>query len=58
MFSKGVVRRGLEPVERREKLILYLDRDVLSWFRAQGEGYQEQINAVLRAYKEARRAVS
>jgi uncharacterized protein (DUF4415 family) len=27
---------------------------VLAWFRAQGRGYQERMNAVLRAYVEAR----
>ena len=27
-----------------------LDADVLAWFRAQGPGYQAQLNAVSRAY--------
>ena len=31
-------------------LSLRLDEDVLSWFRAQGPGYQTRINAVLRAF--------
>jgi uncharacterized protein (DUF4415 family) len=30
-----------------------LDQDVLEWFKAQGPGYQTQINAILRAYMEA-----
>jgi len=34
---------------------LRLDRDVLEWFRAQGQGYQTRINQVLRAFYEARR---
>ena len=29
---------------------LRLDDDVLTWFRAQGRGYQTRMNAVLRTY--------
>ncbi len=32
-----------------------LDRDVLDWFKRQGPRYQSRINAVLRAFMEARR---
>jgi len=53
MFSRAVVRRGRKPVSSQEKLILYLDTDVLAWLRAQGDGYQKRINDILRAYKEA-----
>ena len=35
---------------------LRLDRDVLSWFKQQGRGYQTRINAVLRAFVEAQKA--
>jgi len=31
-----------------------LDSSVLRWFKAQGRGYQTRINAVLRAYVQAR----
>ena len=34
-------------------LNMRVDRDVLEFFRAEGQGYQTKINAVLRAYKEA-----
>ena len=30
-----------------------VDADVLEWFRAQGKGYQTQINAILRTYMKA-----
>jgi uncharacterized protein (DUF4415 family) len=53
MFAKGVVRRGLKPVPNKAEVTLRLDRDVLDWFKAQGGGYQNQINALLRAYMEA-----
>lgn len=36
---------------------LRLDPDVLDFFRAQGRGYQTRMNAVLRAYMRAARAV-
>jgi uncharacterized protein (DUF4415 family) len=34
---------------------LRIDEDVLAWFRGQGPGYQTRMNAVLRAYVEARK---
>ncbi|HEU0022789.1 MAG TPA: BrnA antitoxin family protein [Dehalococcoidia bacterium] len=33
---------------------LRIDSDVLEWFKRQGKGYQTRMNAVLRAYMEAR----
>lgn len=56
MFARAVVRRGLVPVEAKEQITLRIDADVLRWFRSQGKGYQTQINALLRAYMEMRRA--
>ena len=37
LFAKGVVRRGLKPITKRQ-LTLRLDSDVIEWFRAQGGG--------------------
>ena len=54
MFARAVVRRGLKPVPHKVQLTLRLDDDVVKWFRAQGKGYQTQMNAVLKAYKEAK----
>jgi uncharacterized protein (DUF4415 family) len=51
MFAKGVVRRGLKPITKRQ-LTLRLDSDVVEWFRGQGSGYQTKMNALLRAYME------
>lgn len=50
MFSRATVRRS--PTAGKQRAI-DLDADVLAWFKAQGEGYQQRINAILRAYKEA-----
>lgn len=54
MFAKAVVRDGLRPPIHKKQLTLRLDADVLNWFKAQGHGYQTRINALLRAYKNAR----
>jgi uncharacterized protein (DUF4415 family) len=52
---RGIARQGLPPAPRKAAISLRLDADVLDWFRAQGNGYQTRINAVLRAYMEAAR---
>jgi uncharacterized protein (DUF4415 family) len=33
---------------------IWVDPEVLAWFKAQGEGYEARIGAILRAYKERR----
>jgi uncharacterized protein (DUF4415 family) len=55
-FAKAIVRRGLKPVPRKAQLTIRVDRDVLEWYRRQGQGYQTRINALLRAYMDAHRA--
>ena len=50
-FFKQVM---LRTPERKTGVYLRLDPDVLTWFRQSGRGYQTRINAVLRAYKEAK----
>lgn len=50
---KGIVRRGLAPTAPKTMISLRLDEDVLSWFKAQGPGYQTRINSVLRAFRDA-----
>ncbi|OAN72197.1 hypothetical protein A8B83_10820 [Rhodobacteraceae bacterium EhC02] len=47
--------RLVEP-EIKQAISLRLDRDVLDYFRASGKGYQTRMNAVLRAYMEARKS--
>jgi uncharacterized protein (DUF4415 family) len=54
-IARGIVRRGLQPVPPKEAISLRVDQDVLDWFRAQGEGYQTRMNAVLRAFRDASR---
>ena len=53
LFAQGIVRHGLKPVSKKEQITIRLDSDVLSWYRAQGKGYQTRINDLLRAYMTA-----
>lgn len=48
----GIVRQGLKPKPAKDSISLRIDHDVLEWFKAQGDGYQTRMNAVLRAYKQ------
>ena len=53
MFAKAVVKRGLKDQENKTLLTIRVDRDVLTWFKSQGRGYQTRINSLLRAYMDA-----
>ncbi len=44
----------LVPAVAKEAISLRVDTDVLMWFREQGPRYQSRMNAVLRAYMEAK----
>ena len=35
---------------------LQIDADVLNWFKAQGDDYEQRLNAALRIYAEAHKA--
>jgi uncharacterized protein (DUF4415 family) len=39
----------------KENVTLRVDRDVLAWFRATGKGFHTRMNAVLRAYMDAKK---
>ena len=56
MFAASVVRHGLKPVSKKVQVTLRLDSDVLDWFKAQGRGYETQINTLLRAYMDAHKS--
>ncbi len=53
LFATGVLKRGGLVVARPKELIsLRVDADVLEWFKSRGKGYQSEMNALLKAYKE------
>ena len=39
--------------EKKVKVTMRLDPEVLNWFKNQGKGYQTKINAVLKSYIQA-----
>jgi uncharacterized protein (DUF4415 family) len=53
-FARAKIRlpRKVEPVT------LDVDADVLAWFKAQGDDYEQRLNAALRIYAEAHKAYS
>ncbi len=57
MWAKGIVRKGLKPIPKKRQLTLRLDEEIVDFFKTDGDGYQTRINALLRAYVEARKAV-
>ena len=46
----------VRPRERKASVHLRVDADVLDWFKSQGAGHLTRMNAVLRAYMQARKA--
>ncbi|MBI3037498.1 BrnA antitoxin family protein [bacterium] len=46
--------RTATVVKPESKTTMLIDRDILEWFRSQGEGYQEKINHLLRNYIKTR----
>ncbi len=53
-FFKNAV---LRMPEKKAVITLRLDKDVLSWFKSKGRGYQTQINALLRSYMKAKKTL-
>jgi uncharacterized protein (DUF4415 family) len=51
MFAQG----ELVLPDPKETITIRLDKDVLTWFRGRGKGYQTRINAVLRRYMTAQK---
>ena len=54
---EALARPGLPypvPDRNKEKVSIRLDPEVVSFFRAQGRGWQSRINALLRSYVESR----
>ena len=52
-WARAVAHRGLPVPPRKQQIALRVDVDVLEWFKAQGDGYQTRMNAVLREFRDA-----
>ncbi len=53
MFARGVLRKNFKPIPKKSQENLLVDRDIIEFFKAQGQNYQVKINQLLRAYMEA-----
>ena len=40
----------LRMPQKKISVHMYLDQDVIDWFKSDGKGYQTRINAVLKSY--------
>ena len=43
--------------EPKDRLTIRVDHDVVEWLKKAGSGYQTRINAILRAYMQARKSL-
>ena len=53
-FDFSRVQPGLPPPFTQRPMV-EIDEDLIDWFKAEGDGYQPRINAVLRSYVDAQR---
>jgi uncharacterized protein (DUF4415 family) len=51
-------RMTMQLPRQQVAVTLHLDPTVLAWFEAQGEDYEQRINAALRLYAEVHKAYS
>ncbi len=49
-------RAQIRKPRRLVPLTVHVDADVLEWFKAQGDDYEQRVNAALRIYAEAHQA--
>ncbi len=49
-FDKAVLRQGLKPVEKKQRITIMLDAGVISYFKSKAgkKGYQTLINESLK----------
>lgn len=53
MFAEAVVRK---PLNNQARVTLTIDREVLEWFKAQGDQAERQMALALKIYAEANKA--
>lgn len=57
-FLRAARELNLAKIPAKKPISIKLDEDVLDYFKSGGSRYQTHINAVLRAYMQARHVVS
>lgn len=53
LTAEFFARAKVRPPQHFVTLTMQIDAEVLEWFKAQGQDYEERINAALRIYAEA-----
>jgi uncharacterized protein (DUF4415 family) len=56
LTDKFFQRARVRMPKRRITMTVQVDSEVLDWFKAQGDDYEQRINAALRIYAEAHKA--
>lgn len=51
------VAEYVDPVPHKERITMYVDDDILAWFRGMGTRYQTRINSVLRTYMRSKKQI-
>lgn len=50
MAKKATIRRALKSSSKKQALTLYLDDDIVSWYKKNEESHQVEINSLLKEY--------
>jgi uncharacterized protein (DUF4415 family) len=48
--KKMLEQATLSMPQRKVPIHIYIDEDVINWFKLKGRGYQSRINSVLKSY--------
>ena len=63
-FTEGKLYRNGRPVQRgaqgkrnKKQLAVSINREIVEFFKAQGEGWQAELNAVLQRYIDSKQTV-
>ncbi len=51
-LDDGFFKNAILRTPGKKPITIRLDKDVLEWFKGQGQGYQSRINQLLRRYME------
>jgi uncharacterized protein (DUF4415 family) len=55
-LTEAFFKRAKVRMPKKVAVTMQVDPDVLAWFKAQGEDYEQRMNAALRIYAEAHQA--
>ncbi len=50
MLKTSIVHRGFESNHQKQPLTLYLDKDIVAWYKSNESYHQAEINTLLREY--------